>query len=141
MQPTDAMGPPVKRRVSIRLVVTAVTLVLFWGGLQTGHGTAAPGFAKLIAELSEPGGSFDIDTLLAYIDKTPVVPSAVPALRARVDAEIRKSKVPLSSEDLATIDRFHRTFIDRGLDLKFESRGRGPRNYYPTYRDLLLETD
>jgi hypothetical protein len=25
--------------------------------------------------------------------------------------------------------------------LKFESRGRAPRSYYPTYRELLLETD
>ena len=34
-------------------------------------------------------------------------------------------------------DRFHQTFIERGLDLRFETTGRPPRRSYPTYRDLL----
>jgi len=41
----------------------------------------------------------------------------------------------------ATIDRFHRAFIAGGMPLKFESTGRAPRGYYPTYRELLVETD
>ena len=32
-------------------------------------------------------------------------------------------------------------FIEAGLDLRFQSIGRPPQNHYPTYRDLLLETD
>jgi hypothetical protein len=47
----------------------------------------------------------------------------------------------LSAADLLTIERFHRTFIDAGLPLKFETKGRRPQPYYPTYRDLLFETD
>ena len=47
----------------------------------------------------------------------------------------------LSRSDLDTIHRFHHRFISDGLALKFESTGRSPRSYYPTYRDLLLETD
>ena len=35
--------------------------------------------------------------------------------------------------------RFHHAFIDAGLALRFESLGRSPRSYYPTYRDLLTE--
>jgi hypothetical protein len=83
----------------------------------------------------------DIERIAAYIDATGAQPESVNALRARVDAVIRASGVPLSVEDFATIDRFHRTFIERGLELKFESAGRSPRSYYPTYRELLLETD
>lgn len=84
----------------------------------------------------------DIDRLVAYVDQSPALsPPAVSALRARVDAAIKDLGVPLSTEDVATIDRFHRTFISRGLRLRFETLGRGARPYYPTLRDLLLETD
>ena len=54
---------------------------------------------------------------------------------------IRTFGVPLTVADFATIDRFHRTFINAGLPLKFETAGRQPRGYYPTYRELLVETD
>lgn len=49
--------------------------------------------------------------------------------------------VPLSDGDYATIRRFHRTFIDAGLGLRFSTFGRAPRPYYPTFRQLVLETD
>jgi hypothetical protein len=42
---------------------------------------------------------------------------------------------------LATIRRFHQTFVERGLELKFQTTGRPPQSYYPTYRELLLQTD
>ena len=42
---------------------------------------------------------------------------------------------------LRTIQRFHHSFVNAGLSLKFESRGRAPRSAYPTLRDLLLATD
>jgi hypothetical protein len=83
----------------------------------------------------------DMDRLAAYIDDAPTTADAVATIRARVDAAIGKFGVPLSPGDLQTIDRFHRTFIDAGLPLKFETKGRRPQPYYPTYRDLLFETD
>jgi hypothetical protein len=58
-----------------------------------------------------------------------------------VDQAIGKTGVPLSREDLATIDRFHRRFIQAGVDLQFQSTGRPPQSHYPTYRELLLATD
>jgi hypothetical protein len=61
--------------------------------------------------------------------------------RARLDARLTRFGVPLSRSDMATIHRFHDTFVSAGLSLKFESHGRGPRSYYPTYGDLMLETD
>jgi len=83
----------------------------------------------------------DIKRLLAYIDSTSLSQEATATLRAGVDAAIKGFDVPLSAADLATIDRFHRTFIVNGPALKFETTGRGPLSYYPTYRELLLETD
>ncbi len=81
-----------------------------------------------------------IARLAAYVDRLPAATSTT-ALDSRVDARIATFGVPLSREDTATIRRFHHRFIDAGMQLKFESAGRPPRSYYPTYRDLLFESD
>ncbi|HTK28293.1 MAG TPA: hypothetical protein VL309_02015 [Vicinamibacterales bacterium] len=80
-----------------------------------------------------------IERLVAYVDATPASPGG--AARARLEDRIRSFGVSLSAGDMATIGRFHQTFVDAGPGLKFESHGRSPRSYYPSYRDLLLETD
>ena len=54
---------------------------------------------------------------------------------------IRGSGVPLSPTDFATIRRFHGAFIQRGLDLQFNSHGRPPQSHYPTLRDLIVAED
>jgi hypothetical protein len=77
-----------------------------------------------------------IDRIVAYADV-----AAASGKPPAVDAALRKLGVPLSATDIGTIDRFHRRFIEAGLDLRFQSLGRPPQNHYPTYRDLLLETD
>jgi hypothetical protein len=82
-----------------------------------------------------------VDRLIAYVDGEGTAPAAVNALRKRVDEAIARTGVPLSAEDRATIDRFHRRFVADGLSLRFESTGRPPQSYNPTYRDLLRETD
>jgi hypothetical protein len=83
-----------------------------------------------------------IEKLVGYIDGTrPSAEPALLALRARIDAEIRRTGVTLSPVDLSTIAAFHRAFIDRGLSLVFQVRGQPVRDYYPSLRDLLLETD
>ena len=82
-----------------------------------------------------------IARLVAYIDAAPGQRPPVDALRLRLDAVVARSGVALSGADLATIDRFHRRFIDAGLGLRFQTTGRPPQSHYPTYRDLLLETD
>ena len=81
-----------------------------------------------------------IARLIGYVDAQSAV-KGVAALDTRIDARLATFGVPLSQSDLATIHRFHHRFITAGLALKFESSGRSPRSYYPTYRELLLETD
>jgi hypothetical protein len=76
-----------------------------------------------------------------YIEQPALDTKSISALRARLDGAIRRFGVALSAEDVATIDRFHRRFIGPGLSLKFQSTGRSPQEFYPTYGDLLLETD
>lgn len=93
----------------------------------------------------EPWRTASVDKLVAYIDPpSPLRGSGeagVKELRGRLDETIASMGVPLSAEDRATIDRFHRRFIADGLSLMFQSTGRPPQSYYPTYRDLLRETD
>ncbi len=89
----------------------------------------------------EPWRAANVDRLAAYIDDSSVDPRSMPDLRLDLHRTLQGFGVPLSPEDLATIDRFHRRFSDAGLNLQFESTGRAPQPYYPTYRELLRETD
>jgi len=81
----------------------------------------------------------DVDRIAAYVDSAPKADAS--ALRKQLDATIRGFGVPLSADDLRTIAGFHQGFIDGGLALRFQSAGRPPQWNYPTYRDLLLDTD
>jgi hypothetical protein len=81
-----------------------------------------------------------IDQIVRYIEQeSPQSP--IERLRGRLDGTVKSFGVPLSAEDLETIDRFHRRFIKAGVALQFQSSGRPPQPYYPTYGELLLETD
>jgi hypothetical protein len=82
-----------------------------------------------------------LERIVAYIDEARPIPNSGPRLDRRLHDAIAAFGVPLSADDFSTIERFHHTFIDAGLSLKFESRGRPPRSAYPTLRDLLLATD
>lgn len=82
-------------------------------------------------------GARDITALLAYVDTARRDTMVV----ARVRTRVRASAMRLSGEDLATIARFHSTFIAQGPGLRFNSFGRAPAAYYPDYRRLLTETD
>ena len=82
-----------------------------------------------------------IDEITAYVDEVAPDPDAVDILRARLTETVRGFGVPLSMADQATIDRFHRRFIEAGLSLRFHTTGRAPQWHYPTFRDLLLAAD
>jgi len=80
-----------------------------------------------------------IDRIATYVEEAkPVDPNA---LRAKVDRALRETGVALSEKDLKTIAGFHEQFIRGGLSLQFQSTGRPPQWNYPTYRDMLVDTD
>ena len=84
----------------------------------------------------------DVEDLVEWVDRFPVAPDPFRATaRDEVARRVTEFGIPLSPEDLRTVRRFHETFIREGLDLRFRSHGRRPRFYYPTLRQLLLETD
>ena len=82
-----------------------------------------------------------LDKVVSHVEAAALDARAVTVLRTRVDEAITKTGLPLSREDFATIDCFHRRFIEAGVGLRFQSTGRPPQSHYPTYRDLLLATD
>jgi len=52
-----------------------------------------------------------------------------------------KYKVTLSADDLAKIEYVYRTFWKENLDLRFSSIGRGNASMYPSFEEMLVETD
>jgi hypothetical protein len=84
--------------------------------------------------------SAPIDRIAEHFDRAAPL-ADLAGVRQKLDAALNRIGVPLSADDLATIHRFHQRFVDDGLELRFNSSGRAPQAYYPTYRELLLETD
>jgi hypothetical protein len=82
-----------------------------------------------------------IEKIVMQLDATEASSGAAGAGLDRLHATIKATGVPVSAAELATIDRFRQSFVQEGLSLQFRSTGRPAREYYPTYRDLLLETD
>lgn len=82
-----------------------------------------------------------ISELADYIQKTPATAGSIAQSRAAVRSRLTGLRMNLNAADLATIERFHSEFQEAGIELRFTSHNRGPRSYYPTYRDLILEKD
>ena len=104
-------------------------------------------YVSMLTGRSPPGTkdgwtSKPIGAIVAYIDAAPRLgETARKTLDGQVRAAVRASGVALSDGDHETVRRFHQRFIESGLSLQFNSAGRAPQWDYPTYRDLLLETD
>jgi hypothetical protein len=82
-----------------------------------------------------------VQGIVAWADSAPRGPAPRRRAATRVDSVVATLGLPLSPGDSATIRRFHETFMEAGLDLRFTSFGRAPRPFYPTLRELLLARD
>lgn len=82
-----------------------------------------------------------IDSIVAWAARTPSTTAGADAAVRAVRARVQRYGLALSSTDLTTIERFHRTFIAQGPALRFTSTGRAPRDYYPTLGQLMTERD
>ena len=96
-------------------------------------------FGRTIPADDQPWRDATIDKLVKYVDGAR--PADARALREKIDRALRDTGVPLSDEDLKTIAGFHNRFVEAGLSLQFQSTGRPPQWNYPTYRDMLVDTD
>jgi hypothetical protein len=82
-----------------------------------------------------------VQDIVAYLDKTPAKAELFDKTHAALQARIKSYGIKLDATEIETINRIHKAFFTEGLDLKFTSRNRPPRYYYPSYRDLMLEKD
>jgi hypothetical protein len=85
------------------------------------------------------GGDWEaagIDELVEYIDRTPADADHFEAAVRKVRASVERFGFDLSDQDFFTIRDIHAQFHHRALDIRYSY---APR--YPTYRQLLLETD
>lgn len=93
----------------------------------------------------------DVRAVVHYVDSTRTTTSdedededhavRLAALQDSLLRRIAGYGMTLSDDDLATIRRFHGSFVEAGPSLRFTTHGRAPRPYYPTFRQLLSETD
>jgi len=96
-------------------------------------------FGRTVPADAEPWRAAAIEKIVKYVDQAK--PADPAALRAKVDRALRETGVSLSEQDMKTVAGFHDRFIEAGLSLQFQSTGRPPQWNYPTYRDLLADTD
>jgi hypothetical protein len=82
-----------------------------------------------------------VEDLVDYIDDIPGRVELFEAAAQRIRTIVPTFGYPLSAQDLDTIRRIHAAFFRAGLDLRFTSRGRAARTYYPNFRDLIFATD
>jgi hypothetical protein len=82
-----------------------------------------------------------VKELIDYIDKTPADSGLFERTAKSVKDEVQKYGMLLSASDVETIGKIHSAFFSAGMDIRYSSYHRPPRNFYPTYRELLLETD
>ncbi len=98
-------------------------------------------FGKPIPADLKSWDSRSIQEIVAYLDKTPSKRDLFDAVKTNVQNKTKSFGLKLEQTELDIIYRIHTAFFDAGPNLKFTSRNRPPRYYYPSYRDLLLEKD
>jgi hypothetical protein len=89
----------------------------------------------------ERWGDRPIAALVAHFDTAQATPGSEVAARAVVTDGIKRTGVPLDSSDWATVRRFHGAFIADGMQIRYESRGRPGRGFFPSLHELLLARD
>jgi hypothetical protein len=98
-------------------------------------------FGRNINSGSLSSGEIALSELLQRIDKAPQDNGFENAKEAEAIWIIQSWNLDLTKADYVSIHYVARAFIENGLELKFSSYNRPPRPYYPSYRQLLLETD
>ncbi|MFN0180825.1 MAG: hypothetical protein ACKVZ0_18640 [Gemmatimonadales bacterium] len=82
-----------------------------------------------------------LESLLDYLDGRLTDSTLHDRQHRRLMGMVDGFGVPLTELDRTTLRRFHDEFAQSGLDIRYSTRGRGPRLMFPTNRRLYLETD
>ena len=79
--------------------------------------------------------------VMAYIEKTPTDSTVAAATRKASNERIARFGIPLDAHDHEMIDRYRAQFVFEGLDTRYSSLGRNNRSNYPSFGQLINETD
>jgi len=79
--------------------------------------------------------------IMAYLEKTPTDSSVAAATKRASNDRIAKLGIPLDTHDRDMIDRYRAQFVVEGLDTRYSSLGRNNRSNYPSFGQLINETD
>jgi hypothetical protein len=79
--------------------------------------------------------------VMAYLEKTPTSNTAAAATRRASNDRITGFGVALTARDREMIDRYRAQFVEEGLDTRYSSLGRNNRSNYPSFGQLINETD
>lgn len=85
--------------------------------------------------------SKSLQEIIQYIESTPSDQKLFDKAVKDVRSDVQKYGIALFQSDLETIARIQKAFFSAGLDIRYSSYHRPARSFYPTYRDLLLQTD
>jgi hypothetical protein len=89
---------------------------------------------------SKPGPS--LEQIVAAVEQAPTSERLFQKNLSTVKSLLTdKYRLKLSIADLDKIEYVYRTFWQEGLELRFSSIGRNNAANYPTFQDMLLETD
>jgi hypothetical protein len=82
-----------------------------------------------------------IERIIRHIDSVPPDPAVFGRNTALAIEAATAAGVPLDVQDTANLARIHRAFHQMGLDIRYSNRGRFGFGGYPTWRQLIFESD
>jgi hypothetical protein len=83
-----------------------------------------------------------LEQILDAVRRSPTTEKLLQKNVAAINALLTdKYKLKMSADDLSKIEYVARTFWEQNLDLRFSSLGRGNALNYPTFEEMILETD
>jgi hypothetical protein len=97
-------------------------------------------FARPYEAMGDPGATGKLEQVIAHAEAPSPASGTFEPVHARLLARIEGGYgIELDPRDRAVLKKIHRTFAQKGLDLRFELRERSFRKY-PTLRELMLQT-
>jgi hypothetical protein len=111
-------------------------------------------FSKPLVGPGVPGPEASAEDLVAFFSRAASDGPAYTRNLAQISATIaRDFRFPLDTRDRTSLEYVYSAFCDENLDLRYQSggygtgfggygyRGRGPRGYFPSLRELILQPD
>ncbi len=98
--------------------------------------------SKPLPKEGAPAPEATANELTTFFGKIPATDQAYTANLAEIRRVIQDDfKFPLSERDRSSLDHIFKSFRDEGLDISFKLDGGYPGGYFPSFKELILQTD